>query len=91
MAVKPLPRTTLQSLFRLSSTTSSHRRAFSTVIDESFAPVSPPLGSAAPRPSSAIENAVAAREARTRWSKEEISEIYNSPLMELAFKAVRLA
>lgn len=90
MALKPLPRTAIQSLFRFSTTaTTTHtRRTFSTVVDETLTPVSPPMGAAAPTPASTLETALSARDARTSWSKEEISEIYNTPLMELAFKAV---
>lgn len=90
MALKPVPRTALQSLLRLhTASVQPTRRAFSTVIDERIDRVSPPLGSAAPTANAALEQAVNARDTRTSWSKGEISDIYNSPLMELAFKSVR--
>lgn len=87
MALSPSSRPAWQSLGRL-CVAIRPQRFFSTIIDESITPLSPPVGSAAPAAKDALENAGNAREARTSWSKEEISEIYNTPLMELAFKAV---
>lgn len=51
------------------------------------------LGSTAAVPpvaagSSVFKDAVNAKAPRTNWTREEISEIYNQPLMELAFAAV---
>jgi biotin synthase len=53
----------------------------------------PSAGAAAPAPAapksgSALQDACSARSARNVWSKDEIREIYNTPLMELAFKSV---
>lgn len=63
-------------------------RSFSTVVDDTFGRITP--GSAPPPPiaTSALENAVNAKAARFDWTKDEIREIYNTPLMELAFQAV---
>jgi biotin synthase len=38
--------------------------------------------------SSVFENALAADTPRNTWTKEEIKEIYDTPLMKLAFAAV---
>ncbi len=46
--------------------------------------------SAGPTPQSAVfERAVEADAPRNNWTKEEIKEIYETPLMKLAFAAVR--
>jgi biotin synthase len=48
--------------------------------------------STAPTPQSAVfERAVKATAPRNNWKKEEIKEIYDTPLMKLAFAAVRLS
>ncbi|KAK6427642.1 biotin synthase [Oleoguttula sp. CCFEE 5521] len=64
-------------------------RQFSTVVDDAFSPVSssgvPPTPTA--RQGSALKNAVNATAPRFNWSKEEIREIYNTTLMELAFQS----
>jgi biotin synthase len=65
-------------------------RRFSTVVDDTFSPVSP---SAAPPPPQTrkgrvLEEAVNAKAPRYDWTKDEIREVYNTPLMELAFQAV---
>lgn len=41
-----------------------------------------------PSPSSVFDAAVNASAARNTWTKEEISEIYKTPLMDLAYAAV---
>jgi hypothetical protein len=65
-------------------------RQFSTVVDDTFSPVSP--ASAPPPPQArkgrVLEEAVNATAPRFDWTKDEIREIYNTPLMELAFQAV---
>jgi hypothetical protein len=66
-------------------------RQFSTVVDDTFSPVAP--ASAPPPPPQArkgrvLEEAVNATAPRFDWTKDEIREIYNTPLMELAFQAV---
>jgi biotin synthase len=38
--------------------------------------------------SSVFEDALAASSPRTSWTKEEIKQIYDTPLMKLAFAAV---
>ncbi len=69
----------------------SHVRYYSIVHDVprvaatlSQAPPLPPAQS-----SSVFEHAVNATGARNTWTKEEISQIHQTPLMELAFAAVR--
>jgi biotin synthase len=61
-------------------------RSFSTPVNDSFAPISatPPPP---PESTNALWNAVNARAPRYDWTKDEIREIYNTPLMELAFQA----
>jgi biotin synthase len=60
------------------------------VVDDTFSPVSP--ASAPPPPQArkgrVLEEAVNATAPRFDWTKDEIREIYNTPLMELAFQAV---
>ena len=46
---------------------------------------SPPV----PRTGSAFDEAMKASGPRNTWTKQEISEIYQKPLMELAYAAVR--
>lgn len=65
-------------------------RTYSTVQDiprsaGTFTDVAPP---AAPRSKSVFEDAVAATAPRYDWTKEEISQIHQKPLMELAHAAV---
>ena len=43
-----------------------------------------------PSPRSTFDEAVSATRARNSWTKDEISEIYKTPLMELAYAAVSL-
>lgn len=64
-------------------------RAFSTPVNDSFAPISttPPP---APEAQGAVWRAVNARAPRYDWTKDEIRELYNTPLMELAHQAVCL-
>ncbi|KAF2121369.1 hypothetical protein BDV96DRAFT_668026 [Lophiotrema nucula] len=62
-------------------------RAFSTVLDSTVDPVS---GEAAPSKattSSVFQDAVEAPAARNNWTKDEISQIYHTPLLELTFAA----
>jgi len=65
-------------------------RQFSTVVDDAFSPVAPASAPPAPRAKkgSVLEDAVNARAPRFDWTRDEIREIYNTPLMELAFQAV---
>lgn len=65
-------------------------RPFSTVLDT---PIDPNIQQAAPptaRKSSVFEDAVNATGTRTNWTREEIAEIYNTPLIRLTYAAVRL-
>lgn len=63
-------------------------RPFSTVLDAPVDPktqqVTPPTG----RKSSVYEDAVNATGPRTNWTREEIAEIYNTPLIRLTHAAV---
>jgi hypothetical protein len=65
-------------------------RTFSTVQDAPILSVSsthPPLNPA-PKASATLHNALQATLPRTTWTREEIAEVYNTPLMELSFAAV---
>ena len=72
------------------SSARTHRlgRSFSTVLDTPIDPqtqqFTPPTG----QKSSVFENAVKATGTRTNWTKEEIAEIYNTPLIRLTYAAV---
>lgn len=66
-------------------------RQFSTLVDDTFSQVSPSGAPPAPpqaRKGSVLEDAVNAKAPRFDWTKDEIREIYNTPLMELAFQSV---
>jgi len=58
-------------------------RSFSTVLDT---PVDP--GTQQLRKSSVFENALNANAPRTTWTKEEITEVYNTSLIDLTYAAV---
>lgn len=62
-------------------------RSFSTVIDAPIDPrtqrASPPAGK-----SSILDDARQATATRTNWTKEEISQVYNTPLIELTYASV---
>jgi hypothetical protein len=64
-------------------------RAFSTVVDGSvdarLQRFTPPITRAT---SSVYENALTATAPRTNWTKEEISEIYNTSLVDLTYASV---
>jgi len=67
------------------------KRLFSTVVDDRLgSTILPSAGSAPAAPGSVLTNATKATTARNVWSKDEIREIYNTPLMELAFKSVSI-
>ncbi|TKA67514.1 Biotin synthase [Friedmanniomyces simplex] len=62
-------------------------RSFSTPVNDTF---SPPSSSAPPPPpeaSSVLRDAVTAQGTRYDWTRDEIREIYNTPLMELAYQS----
>jgi len=65
---------------------SSRKRLFSTVVDDNVTRIMP--SGAPPRSTSALKIAAVANGPRTNWTKDEIREIYNTPLMELAFQSV---
>lgn len=64
-------------------------RPFSTVLDT---PIDPKTQQVAPptRKSSVFEDAVNAAGPRTNWTREEIAEVYNTPLIRLTYAAVCL-
>lgn len=83
------PRRVASSAFRLAN--SQRQRLFSTVVEDGISPgITPASHSppAPPSPTNALQDALSARAARSTWTKDEIREIYNTPLMELAFKSV---
>lgn len=61
-------------------------RSFSTPVNDTFTPIvgTPPP----PQASSVLHNAVNATGPRHDWTRDEIRELYNMPLMELAFQSV---
>lgn len=65
-------------------------RAFSTVVDDGFTRMTAPSSGPPPppQPSSALQDAMSSKAPRQNWTKDEIREIYNTPLMELAFSSV---
>ena len=61
-------------------------RSFSTVID---APVHSSVTRSPPTsPTSVFQDAIQAVSPRTNWTREEISEVYNTPLIELTYASV---
>lgn len=65
-------------------------RSFSSVRDVVPNPISaPPPPAAHIKSGKALNNALQANAPRNNWTKEEISEIYNTPLIELQYAAVR--
>lgn len=63
-------------------------RSFSTPVNDTFA-----VPSTAPPPpealsSNVLRDAVEAKSPRHDWTRDEIRELYNTPLMELAFQSV---
>ena len=67
-------------------------RAFSTVQDAPIlsAASGHPSLNPAPQASATFQNALQAISPRTTWTREEITEVYNTPLVELSFAAVSL-
>ena len=90
MSLAILPRRAAVSSAKVvsSSSPSIWSRSLSTPVEDSFTPIvaAPP---APPAAGSALRDALNARAPRYNWTKDEIREIYNTPLMELAFQAVR--
>jgi biotin synthase len=75
----------------LSSARAQHFvRPFSTVLDTPIDPQTQRATPPAVRKSSVFEDAVNATETRTNWTREEIAEIYNTPLIKLTYAAVCL-
>jgi biotin synthase len=91
MAFSLLPRRAAACSLRTSSCASV--RAFSTPVNDSFDPItaSPSPPPEAGTGGNAMRNAVNATAPRYDWTRDEIREIYNTPLMELAFQSVRLS
>ncbi|KAK3202720.1 hypothetical protein GRF29_154g503977 [Pseudopithomyces chartarum] len=66
----------------------SAARPFSTVIDAPISPAEQRTPPAAPSSSGSVfSDAVQATGPRTNWTKEQISEVYNTPLIELTYGA----
>lgn len=66
-------------------------RSFSTVIDAPIPAASQQTPPAVPSGrGSVFRDAVQATSPRTNWTKEQISEVYNTPLIELTYGAVSL-
>jgi len=62
-------------------------RSFSTPVNDSVSPTSPTIAPPPPEFSNTLRNAVSADRPRYDWTRDEIREIYNTPLMELAFQS----
>jgi hypothetical protein len=62
-------------------------RPFSTVLDTPVDPSSTPPT----RKASVFENALNAVAPRTNWTKGEIAQVYNTPLIDLTHASVRLS
>lgn len=62
-------------------------RSFSTVLDTPVDPGTQQIRLATPR-TTVFENALNAKAPRTNWTKEEISEIYNTSLIDLTYASV---
>ena len=69
-------------------TTCNAIRTFSTPVNDSFSPSTPPPPPAGTE-SHVLQNAVRARGPRYDWTRDEIREIYNTPLMDLTYQSVR--
>jgi len=63
-------------------------RSFSTPVNDTFAVPSNVPPPPEPLSSSVLREAVYATAPRYDWTKDEIRELYNTPLMELAFQSV---
>jgi biotin synthase len=64
-------------------------RGFSTVSDAPIDPRTQQIGpTVARRASSVYEDALNATTPRTNWTKDEISEIYNTSLIDLTYASV---
>jgi len=83
-------RTLLRPIGRVLSSahTTQFGRPFSTVLDTPIDPKTQKVTPPAIRKSSVYEDAVNATGPRTNWTREEISEIYNTPLIRLTYAAV---
>lgn len=77
-------------LFLSAARTHQYVRPFSTVLDTPIDPQTQQAVQPAARKSSVFEDAVKATGTRTNWTKEEIAEIYNTPLIKLTHAAVSL-
>ena len=90
MAHRALLRTVrLAPSFPLTRPSLAAARPFSTVIDAPISPAEQRTPPAAPSSSGSVfSDAVQATGPRTNWTKEQISEVYNTPLIELTYGAV---
>jgi len=66
--------------------TNASLRPFSTIVDDRMASIAVG-GSPFSQSGNVLQNALQARGPRHNWSKDEIREIYNTPLMELAHQS----
>ncbi|KAK0934298.1 biotin synthase [Friedmanniomyces endolithicus] len=64
-------------------------RSFSTPVNDTFSP-SPSAPPPPPEASHVLRDAVSAQGTRYDWTRDEIRDIYNTPLMELAFQSATL-
>ncbi|KXL47749.1 MAG: hypothetical protein FE78DRAFT_325033, partial [Acidomyces sp. 'richmondensis'] len=62
-------------------------RLFSTPVNDNISPTYPTTAPFSPDLSNTLKNAVSANSPRYDWTRDEIREIYNTPLMELAFQS----
>ncbi|KAK4554824.1 biotin synthase [Recurvomyces mirabilis] len=65
-------------------------RSFSTPVNDTFSPVSPSAPPPPPEASNVLRDAVNSTGPRHDWTRDEIRDIYNTPLMELAFQSATL-
>ena len=66
-------------------------RPFSTVLDSPIDPRTQQVTPPTTRKSSVFEDAVGAAGPRINWTREEITEVYNTPLIKLTYAAVCLS
>lgn len=78
MALNKAPRHAVRSLQQVT-------RSFSTIVDDRLSSIA---GSPLPRAGNVLQEALNATAPRHNWSRDEIREIYNTPLMELAHQSV---
>lgn len=70
----------------LTQLTNASLRSFSTVVDDRLAIAA--SASPFPRSVNVLQDALKATAPRHNWTRDEIREVYNTPLMELAHQSV---